>query len=97
MLLGACAKVVACSVLSIFGLCTNKKDFEKNIGTIMVTQQQFHDVSRRIQTKSLENFFLGKEMKETQDRREKVTEVVDKQLWLLEKCLLEIKGVFSHL
>ena len=98
LVLGDPVKDAACSALSIFNLCTDNKDLEKTVEQVMKTQRQFKDVLERVQTQNDKNFFLlGNEIKDTQDSIQKITDIVGSQLKLLEKDLLQIKGVIAHL
>ena len=95
LVLGSPIKDAACSALSIFNLCTDTKDLEENFDQIMATQNQFQAALEKVQTKNDENFFLGNEIKETQESVPKITEIVGGQLKLLQTELLEIKAVFA--
>ena len=96
LVLGSPVKDAACSALSIFNLCTDTKDLEENVDHVMATQKHFQAVLERVQTKNDENFFiLGKEIKETQESVQKITEIVGGQLKLLQTELLQIKGVIA--
>ena len=88
----------ACSVLSIFNLCTVNMDLGDIVDHVMATQKQFKVVLKRVQSENNEFFFaLGNEIVETQEGGQKITEIVGVQLKLLEIESLEIKGVIAAL
>ena len=68
LVLGSPVKDAACSALSIFNLCTDTKDLEKNVNDVMATQKQFQAALERVQTKNDENF-LSWEMKLKKHRK----------------------------
>ena len=58
LVLGSPIKDAACSVLSIFNLCTDTKDLKENVDHVMATQKQIQAVLEKVQTKKDENFLF---------------------------------------
>ena len=96
--MGDPVKDAACSALSIFSLCSDNTELEADVENLLKQQTAFQKTLERVQNRIDENFFLlGNEIKETQERVAKITEVVNGNLQKLDVELREIRGVISHL
>ena len=95
---GAPIKDAACSVLSIFSLCSDNTELEADIEKMLKQQTVFQKTLERVQTRNDENFFLlGNEIQETQESVAKITQVVNDNLQKLDVELRANKGVIFHL
>ena len=96
--MGDPVKDAACLARSIFSLCSDNTELEADVENILQQQKVFQTTLERIQNRNDENFFfLGNEIKETQESVAKITEVVNDKLQKLDFELREIKEVISHL
>ena len=81
LILGDLVKDAACSVLSIFNLCSDNTELEADVKDMMKQQTLFQKTLERVQNRNDENFFLlGNEIKETQESVAKITEIVNDNL-----------------
>ena len=97
-ILGDSVKDAACSVLSIFSLCSDNTELEADVENMLKQQTVFQKTLERVQNRNDEIFFLlGSEIKETQESVAKITEIVNDNLQQLDVELREIKDVIAHL
>ena len=77
-ILGNPLKDAACSVLSIFKLCSDNKDLKKDISTLMAQQNSFAEAMKTVQTANDKKFvLLGSEISRTQENVKAVRDVVE--------------------
>ena len=96
--MGDPVKDAACSVLSVFSLCSDDTGLEADVENMLKQETVFRKTLESVQSRKDENFFLlGNEIKETQESVAKITEVVSDNLQKLDVELRQIKGFKSHL
>ena len=78
IILGNPLKDAACSVLSIFKMCSDNKDLKKDISTLMAQQKSFAETMKTVQTASDKKFvLLGSEISKTQENVKAIRDVVE--------------------
>ena len=96
LVLGDPVKNAACSVLSMFNLCTDNRILEDSVNCIM-DQQSFQETLQRVQTKTYEKFsMLGHELKATQESVQQINDAIGANLRLLQTDILKIEGVLAR-
>ena len=98
LILGDPIKDAACTALSIFNMCSDNSQLSRDVEAVLDTQQKTILTLQRVQARNDKNFFfLGNEVKATQNNLQEIRDQVNEHLHRIHKEVHTIKGtIVAH-